>query len=151
MPLLGVGVDVVEVARVDRLLDRHGDRFVSRWFTPAEISWARRAGRPAVAFSAVLAGKEAVWKSLPAQATGPVPWRSLQVLPAGGAGGQVTLPPGLAPDATAFHLSVSSEARHVLAWVLAWSAPLTPGEEDRRGRRPQPGLAAPTSGPCRWS
>jgi holo-[acyl-carrier protein] synthase len=37
--ILGIGVDVVEVARVARLLERYGERFASRVLAPGE--WKR--------------------------------------------------------------------------------------------------------------
>ena len=122
MSLLGVGVDVVEVARIRRLIERYDDRFVRRWYTSAEGEWARRTRCPVVALSMILAGKEAVWKCVPRQDREEgVPWRSVEVLP-DGLGGRVTVPQGMAPLGTAFHLSVTSEERVVMAVVLAWSA-----------------------------
>jgi holo-[acyl-carrier protein] synthase len=35
--IVGVGIDVVEVARIQRILARHGDRALSRLFTAAEV------------------------------------------------------------------------------------------------------------------
>lgn len=121
MPLVGVGIDIVEVARVRRLLDRYADRFATRWFTPAEIRWAHWEGPPALGLSAVLAGKEAVWKSLGLSGDGPVPWRSLEVLP-DAMGGQVALPPGLVERPTTFEVSISTQEHLVMAWVLATSS-----------------------------
>jgi holo-[acyl-carrier protein] synthase len=68
--IVGVGIDIVEVARVKRLLDRWGDAFERRVFTDAEIARAAGRARPqrlAVRFAA----KEAVMKALG------VGWRSL--------------------------------------------------------------------------
>jgi holo-[acyl-carrier protein] synthase len=56
-----VGVDLIEVTRVERVLARHGARFLERVFTPAEIVYCR--GRtPELA--ARFAAKEAVSKAL---------------------------------------------------------------------------------------
>lgn len=120
MPLLGVGIDVVEVTRVCRLLERYGALFERRWFTPEETVWALRTGRPAVGFSALLAGKEAVWKSLRVDGDGPLPWRSIEVLP-DAAGGRVSVPDGLVPDATDVQVDVTLGNRVVMACALAWS------------------------------
>lgn len=120
MALLGVGIDVVEVARVARLLERYGPAFERRWFAPDEALWARRAGRPEIGFSALLAGKESVWKSLGVIDDGPVPWRSIHVLP-DAAGGKVTLPDGLAPSATTVRVDVTLGDRVALACAFAWS------------------------------
>jgi phosphopantetheine--protein transferase-like protein len=120
VPLLGVGIDVVEVARVTLLLERYGATFERRWFAPAESLWARRAGRLEEGLSALLAGKEAVWKSLRVAGSGPVPWRSIHVLP-DGTGGKVTLPDGLAPEATEVRVDVTLGHRVALACAFAWS------------------------------
>ena len=59
--MLTTGVDLVEIARVERLLSRYGDRFLARVFTPAEILYCR--GRTAE-LAARFAAKEAVSKAL---------------------------------------------------------------------------------------
>lgn len=59
--MLTSGVDLIEIARVERVLERHGERFLERVFTPAEISYSRR--RPAE-LAARFAAKEAVSKAL---------------------------------------------------------------------------------------
>ncbi|MGA8048222.1 MAG: 4'-phosphopantetheinyl transferase superfamily protein [Dermatophilaceae bacterium] len=121
MPLVGVGIDTVEVARVARLLDRHGDSFVTRWFTPAEVDWCREKGARSVpAFASVLAGKEAVWKALRPSGPGHVPWRTLEVIPAG-EGGRVTVPPDLAREGLGVVVSVRADMELVLAAALAWT------------------------------
>jgi holo-[acyl-carrier protein] synthase len=56
-----VGVDLVEVARVERILTRYEDRFLERVFTPAEVLYCR--GRLSE-LAARFAAKEAVSKAL---------------------------------------------------------------------------------------
>jgi holo-[acyl-carrier protein] synthase len=59
--MLTTGVDLVEIPRIKRALDRYGDRFLARVYTQAEVRYSR--GRPqelAVRFAA----KEAVAKAL---------------------------------------------------------------------------------------
>ncbi len=59
--MLTVGVDLIEIARVERILTHYGDRFLERVFTPAEILYCR--ARPAE-LAARFAAKEAVAKAL---------------------------------------------------------------------------------------
>ncbi len=59
--MLTTGVDLVEIARIVRILERHGGRFLERVFTPAEIVYCR--GRPAE-LAARFAAKEAASKAL---------------------------------------------------------------------------------------
>ncbi len=63
MRIVGLGIDLAEIARVERLLDRY-PRFAERVFTPAERAYAGRFAHPARRYAARFAGKEAVMKSL---------------------------------------------------------------------------------------
>jgi holo-[acyl-carrier protein] synthase len=77
--ILGLGADVVAIARVDALLARYGGRFLARVFTPAERSeWLGRA-RPAVHLAARLAAKEAGMKALGTGWGEGVGWHDLSV------------------------------------------------------------------------
>jgi len=59
--MLSTGVDLIEIARVERILSRYGERFLARVFTPAEVLYCR--GRTAE-LAARFAAKEAVSKAL---------------------------------------------------------------------------------------
>ena len=41
MPIVGIGIDLIECARVRDVLQRHGDRFMERLLTPAELEYVR--------------------------------------------------------------------------------------------------------------
>ncbi len=71
------GIDIIEIARVRAVLDRHGERFLRRVFTEDEVRHCR--GRvPELA--ARFAAKEAVMKALGTGVRG-VGWRDIEVLP----------------------------------------------------------------------
>lgn len=73
---LSVGVDIVELERVRRVLDHHGDRFLSRVYTEREIALCRgRLPELAARFS----GKEAISKALGTGLRG-VCWRDMEIL-----------------------------------------------------------------------
>lgn len=126
MSLVGVGIDVLGTGRVALLLDRYGDRFVRRWFTPAEIAWCRRGDDAAQAFATLLAGKEAAWKALRVEAPGPVPWRSVEVHPDGQGGGRVTVAADLAPGDTRVDVRMEVRDELVFAYAVAWTGVTTP-------------------------
>ena len=58
-----VGIDVIEIERVERALARR-PRLAERLFTPAELAYARRHARPGRHLAARFAAKEAVIKAL---------------------------------------------------------------------------------------
>lgn len=72
-----VGIDVIEIARVRRVLEKHPERFLARVYTPEEVAFCR--GRvPELA--ARFAAKEAVMKALGTGARG-LAWREIEILP----------------------------------------------------------------------
>ena len=75
-----VGVDVVSVYEVSRSLERFGERYVRRVFTPGEAAYCRAAtGRVAAErFAARFAAKEATLKALRPDTTA-IDWRSIEV------------------------------------------------------------------------
>jgi holo-[acyl-carrier protein] synthase len=58
------GVDLVDVGRIERLLDEYGPRFVGRVFREEETRYCESRHRPALHFAARFAAKEAVLKAL---------------------------------------------------------------------------------------
>ena len=62
--ILGIGVDIVEVDRIERAVERHGGSFVRRVFTPDEADYCRRSPHPEQRFSTRFAAKEAALKAL---------------------------------------------------------------------------------------
>lgn len=71
MTVLGLGVDIVEVGRIDRAIDRWGHAFVRRIYTPREIERSEAAVVRGPRLAARFAAKEAVMKALG------VGWRAL--------------------------------------------------------------------------
>lgn len=73
------GIDLVEVRRVERLLEKFGPRFMRRVFTPAEQAYCAGRRRAAPHLAARLAGKEAVAKVL-GSGLGSVAWTDIEIL-----------------------------------------------------------------------
>ncbi|MDR3229741.1 MAG: holo-ACP synthase [Puniceicoccales bacterium] len=61
--ILGIGVDIVDVARIRRIHERHGDAFLKRVFTPAECAYCMSLAVPWPSLAARFAAKEAVSKA----------------------------------------------------------------------------------------
>lgn len=77
--LVGTGIDAVEIDRIARSIERYGERFVRRIFTPAEISYCRRKKNSAESFAARFAAKEAGAKALGTGIQQGVTWTELEV------------------------------------------------------------------------
>ena len=60
----GVGVDLVEVERIQNLVERWGDRFLARVFTPHEVEYCMRRSGSYERLAARFAAKEAVFKAI---------------------------------------------------------------------------------------
>ena len=78
--ILGVGVDLVEITRVRRLLEKRGDRVLARLFTEGERAYADYRVDPARHLAGRIAAKEAAFKALAGNdlARG-IGWRELEV------------------------------------------------------------------------
>jgi len=121
--ILGLGTDIVEVARIASLVDRHGDRFLQRVFRPDELGLARARG-PAgpAALAARWAAREAFLKALGGDPQG-IPYRDVEVRGGG------TKPPTLLlhgraaaalarVGATRIHVALSHERGYAVATVV---------------------------------
>jgi holo-[acyl-carrier protein] synthase len=96
--LLGLGVDLFDVRRMERELRRSD--FSRDLFTPQEISYCERQRYPARHFAARFAAKEAVVKALAPDPAVPICWREIEVC-----GG-----PGPGPRTIALHGELKSLA-----------------------------------------
>jgi holo-[acyl-carrier protein] synthase len=79
MSVLGVGVDLVECARIQRAIDRFGDRFLHRVFTDGEIEYSMSMKFPARHLAARFAAKEAVSKAFGTGIGKVMGWRDIDI------------------------------------------------------------------------
>lgn len=80
MRIIGHGIDIVDTARIEQLLARHGDRFLSRCFTEAEAAYAMSMRRQAEHLAGRFAAKEAILKALGTGLSGGISWTEAEVL-----------------------------------------------------------------------
>ena len=62
--IAGVGIDIVSISRIERLIDRYGDRFLGKVFTERERDEGSRRAVQAPFFAARFAAREAFYKAL---------------------------------------------------------------------------------------
>lgn len=83
--ILGTGIDLAEVDRIRASIDRHGDRFIKRIYTPGEIAYVERKANRFERYAARFAAKEAAMKALGTGWKRGVRWQDFEVanLPSG--------------------------------------------------------------------
>lgn len=119
--ILGSGIDVIDVDRVERALARFGARFEERVFSPHEIEACRRRRHPALHYALRFAAKEAVMKALGTGWARGVRWVDIETRePAAGGAWGLTLrgPAAVHAAGGRFHLALSRTRRLALAAVL---------------------------------
>lgn len=62
--IIGIGVDIIEIARIERALSEYGDRIRNRVFTADEIRYCLASGRSVERYATRFAAKEAARKAL---------------------------------------------------------------------------------------
>lgn len=139
MRLHGVGIDLVEISRVDRLLER--ESFTRRWFSEAEVARCERSPEPGPEFAALLAAKEAAWKAMQLPWAAGVPWAHLEVLDSGHVG--LRGPVATAAGAIAsVQVQAATRGGFALSVAFAWAqppqgtargAPISPEHANGRG------------------
>jgi holo-[acyl-carrier protein] synthase len=83
--IVGSGVDLAEVPRIRASVERYGQRFVERIFTPAEIAYVERKANKYERYAARFAAKEAGMKAIGTGWKRGVRWKDFEVanLPSG--------------------------------------------------------------------
>src|SRR5690348_987288 len=83
--IVGTGVDLAEVARIRAAIGRHGQRFIERVYTPAEIAYVERKANRFERYAGRFAAKEAGMKAIGTGWKRGVRWQDFEVanLPTG--------------------------------------------------------------------
>jgi holo-[acyl-carrier protein] synthase len=81
MEILGLGTDIVECLRVGRMIERHGELFLRRVYTEAEVRYCQGRRRAVEHFAGRWAAKEAILKCLGTGWTRGLDWTDIEVRP----------------------------------------------------------------------
>lgn len=130
--IIGIGSDLADIRRIERTLERFGDRFIQRVFTEIEQAKSERRRARAASYAKRWAAKEACAKALGSGLRMGVAWREMGVvnLPSGqptmritgGAAArlQALVPPGLHPR---IHVTITDDHPWAQAFVVIEALP----------------------------
>jgi holo-[acyl-carrier protein] synthase len=77
--IVGTGIDLAEIGRIQQSMDRHGQRFLDRVYTASEQAYCLRKRNAAESFAARFAAKEAGAKALGTGISHGVNWLEIEV------------------------------------------------------------------------
>lgn len=78
--IVGLGLDIAEIDRIEAAVVRHGAPFIERLFTPAEAAYCQRYKSPYERYAGRFAAKEAAMKALGTGWARGVRWRDIEVV-----------------------------------------------------------------------
>lgn len=131
--IIGIGSDLIDIRRIERSLNRFGERFVARIFTPVERARSERRKARAASYAKRFAAKEACAKALGTGMARGVFWRDMGVvnLPGGKptmhltGGAAARLDDMVPPDHHAvIHLTITDDFPLAQAFVIIEAMPL---------------------------
>ena len=126
MRLLGHGVDLVEVERIERMLSEHGGKMLERLFTKVEQDECGGDARRASRFAARFAAKEAGLKALGTGLSGGINWTDVSIANDGNGAPKLVvtgraLEVAKSLGVTGWMVSLSHTRTHAIASVIAYA------------------------------
>jgi holo-[acyl-carrier protein] synthase len=130
--ILGIGSDLCDIRRIEKTLERHGERFIRRIFTDIERSRAERKANPAATYAKRFAAKEACAKALGTGMNRGVFWRDMGVVNQRSGQPTMKLTGGAAERLAALtpqgheaviHLTITDEHPYAQAFVVIEARP----------------------------
>ncbi|MEO0393947.1 MAG: holo-ACP synthase [Pseudomonadota bacterium] len=131
--IIGIGSDLIDIRRIEKTLDRFGERFINRVFTPVEIKRSERKAQRIPSYAKRFAAKEACSKALGTGFRAGVFMKDLGVvnLPTGQptmalTNGAARRLEALIPDGheARIHLTITDEPPYAQALVIIEALPL---------------------------
>ena len=137
MDIVGIGTDIVECLRIGRMIEQHGELFLSRVYTEREVRYCQARKRAVEHFAGRWAAKEAILKCLGSGWRKGLCWTDIEVRN-DPSGRPVVLLCGAAKESAqqlrigTIQLSISHCRAYAMAYALAVRyPPATPGAEPK--------------------
>ena len=130
--IYGIGTDLVNSERVEKLLNKFGDKFLFKIFSNEEINNSKKSYNKALYFSKRFAGKEAFWKAMSPNKENTLYFNEIEILSNNNGKPYVNLI-GITKNKVSylekslnykfdFHISISDEKPNALAFVIIFLA-----------------------------
>jgi holo-[acyl-carrier protein] synthase len=122
--VVGIGVDIIEVARIEKAISRHGARFISKIYRSREAAYCEQAGRNFQRYATRFAAKEAARKAIGAATpVTALDWHDVEIISSTEGAPQLEFhgrAAGLAKQlgVTRAHVSLSHTAEMAIAFVV---------------------------------
>jgi holo-[acyl-carrier protein] synthase len=132
--IIGIGTDIIECLRIAQMIERHGDLFINRVYTPHEIQYCQSRKLSTQHYAGRWAAKEAILKALGTGWRRGISWRDIEIRNEPGGRPVVALRGG-ARDVveqlgiTEMLISISHCRSHATAYALAHGNDKKPDEE----------------------
>lgn len=124
MAIVAVGTEIVQCARIAQMIQQHGEQFLERVFTPAEIDHCAQLPDATSHFSRRWAAKQAVYKALHCHRRG-VRWTEIEIQTRPPCGPVISLSGtaqerALDANVDTIHLSLGGCRTQAIAYVILW-------------------------------
>jgi holo-[acyl-carrier protein] synthase len=122
--IVGIGTDIIECLRIAQMIERHGELFITRVFTPHEIQYCQSRKLATQHFAGRWAAKESILKALGTGWVKGIGWRDMEIRNEPG-GKPIVVLRGGARDAVEklgishVQISISHCRSHAIAYALA--------------------------------
>ena len=135
MTVVGIGTDIIECLRIAQMIERHGELFLTRVYTPHEIEYCSARKAATQHYAGRFAAKEAVLKALGTGWTRGIHWSDIEVRNEMGGKPRIALSGGAREmcgklGITEMHISISHCRTHATAYALAVGRDRPAGEGD---------------------
>ena len=133
MEIIAHGIDLVDCPRIEQMMQRHGERFLKRVFTPAEQIYADKSRNKVEKLAGRFAAKEAILKLMGTGWRGKIAWTDIEIINNAAGQPEVSLcgeVKKIADGLRIGHISVS--ITHTANFAIASAVALTQKERGSR-------------------
>lgn len=133
MEIIAHGIDLVDFPRIEKMIERHGDRFVDRVFTAGEQAYARAHRNTIETYAGRFAAKEAIMKLVGTGWRGKIAWTDIEVTNTSAGQPQVTLSGEVKEIAGRLRIKhISISITHTANFAIASAVALAQSDEAER-------------------